>query len=340
MLLRRSVSGDIYAFAPKAPSIFIPEDERGLFLEDLSENLKPFLPKETVCIRYDTFWPSSFEDADNMPRKELLEMRFNFGTKKHLLRKSTSDHFCPNTVLIDLSASPEQMLTRMRQTTRNSIRKSYREGVTFSEKDLSFLPVWHNLYKKTGLRKKFYTEEKDYFEMLLGGARRFGRLFFKPVASPHEDCGKGPPEKQVSSAISKILSSNPSEMPCTAPVPEPTFHILAAEKDGGLLASIILCFCGKTAYYMYSGSDPEYSKYMGGYGLQWEAMLYARKNGCQVYDLVGIPPNGQKNHPMSGLYTFKTGFGGKKVKYAGCWDYPFNQGKYTRFCNSEELRQK
>ena len=189
VLLRRSVSGDIYAFAPKAPSIFIPEDERGLFLEDLSENLKPFLPKETVCIRYDTFWPSSFEDADNMPRKELLEMRFNFGTKKHLLRKSTSDHFCPNTVLIDLSASPEQMLTRMRQTTRNSIRKSYREGVTFSEKDLSFLPVWHNLYKKTGLRKKFYTEEKDYFEMLLGGARRFGRLFFKPVASPHEDCG-------------------------------------------------------------------------------------------------------------------------------------------------------
>ena len=54
---------------------------------------------------------------------------------------------------------------------------------------------------------------------------------------------------------------------------------------------------------------------MLGYGLQWEAILKARKSGCTQYDLLGIPPNGNPSHFMNGLYTFKTGFGGDVVRF-------------------------
>lgn len=76
---------------------------------------------------------------------------------------------------------------------------------------------------------------------------------------------------------------------------------------------------------------------MAGYGLQWEAMLKAKRLGCSSYDLLGIPPNGKSSHFMNGLYTFKTGFGGTVVRFCGCWDFPFDMQKYTTLVNSEEL---
>lgn len=322
ILIRKAINGDFYAYAPKAPSIFICEENRGQFLEELAESLKPFLPTNTVCIRFDTLWKSPFGyNNEDVPRPEIFEMRMNWGTENHNLRKSVKDHFCPNTVIIDLRSTPEQLLTHMRQTTRNSIRKSYRHGVVFSEKDISFLPTWHALYKDTGNRKGFFTEDLDYFKKLLGNEHLLGRIFFKQVASPHEDSGKGPP----------------LAMPMTAPAPRPSFHILVAEKDDKLLSGMILAFCEKTAYYLYSGSDPLLNKLMAGYGLQWEAMLAARKAGCIYYDLLGIPPNNDKSHPMNGLYTFKTGFGGYPVSFLGCWDYPYDKERYSSLRNAEML---
>ena len=76
---------------------------------------------------------------------------------------------------------------------------------------------------------------------------------------------------------------------------------------------------------------------MLGYGLQWEAILKARKSGCTQYDLLGIPPNGNPSHSMNGLYTFKTGFGGDVVRFSGCWDYIYNEEQYPIFANSQEF---
>lgn len=345
ILLRKSTCG-MYAYAPKAPSVVIPESHYGLLLEQLSEELKNHLPKEIVCIRYDTIWKSPYgnaaKDSLEIPRNNIRELRMNFGTEFHKLKKAKRDHFCPDTVIINPQKTPEQLLKNMRQTTKNCIRKSYKEEVIFSEKSLDFLPVWHKLYKETGKRKQFYTEELEYFKKLTGKAegeaKKCGRIFFKQVASPHEDCGKGPPVFNKTKK-SSIMSANPESMPVFAPVPKPTFHILTAEKKSKLLTGMILGICGKSAYYMYSGSEPEYNNFMAGYGLQWEAILKARSAGCTRYDLLGIPPTGNPSHFMNGLYTFKTGFGGSAERYCGCWDYPLIENQYDYFSNAEEFQE-
>ena len=59
VLLRKSPGG-IYAYAPKAPSVKVSESEYGIVLEQLALSVKPFLPEETVCIRFDTQWKSLY----------------------------------------------------------------------------------------------------------------------------------------------------------------------------------------------------------------------------------------------------------------------------------------
>ena len=55
--------------------------------------------------------------------------------------------------------------------------------------------------------------------------------------------------------------------------------------------------------------------------LQWTAILDAKEYGCQIYDMYGMPPDGDsENHPMHGLYMFKANFGGKIIHRSGSWD--------------------
>jgi lipid II:glycine glycyltransferase (peptidoglycan interpeptide bridge formation enzyme) len=49
-------------------------------------------------------------------------------------------------------------------------------------------------------------------------------------------------------------------------------------------------------------------------------MLAAAEAGCRDYDLWGIPPAPDPSHPWFGLWQFKTGFGGRRVDYAGAWE--------------------
>jgi lipid II:glycine glycyltransferase (peptidoglycan interpeptide bridge formation enzyme) len=79
---------------------------------------------------------------------------------------------------------------------------------------------------------------------------------------------------------------------------------------------------------------------MATYALQWRAMQEAKAFGCTQYDLFGIPPNENPDHPMSGLYRFKTGFGGRIVHRSGSWDYPCKPVLCALFSGAEQLRKK
>ncbi len=310
VLLRRLSSKNVYAYVPRGPFVHIGEEDYGILLEKLSISLKPLLPQNCICIRYDLPWRSPFSHGSAYtfpPRNEIREIRMNYGTEHGLLRKASLDYLCPDTVLINLELTPEKLLMKMRQTTRNSIRKSYKMDVDFFIRDTSCLKLWHSLYAGTAERKGFFYEELPYFDTLFKTA---DNVF-------HDDSGKRPP--------------------LTAPVPDPEFFILTAEKNGILLSGLILGICGKTSYYMYAGSSLEYRDCMPNYGLQWEAMLFSRSKGCTRYDLMGIPVNNNADHSMSGLYIFKTGFGGDPVRFCGTWDFPYNESAYEWLRNQDYL---
>ncbi len=93
-----------------------------------------------------------------------------------------------------------------------------------------------------------------------------------------------------------------------------------ARYEGQLLAGNIVLQHATTATYLYGASSNEHRNLMAPYALQWAAMCEARDQGATEYDLFGIPPTDDENHPMHGLYRFKTGFGGRIVHRLGAWD--------------------
>ncbi|MGH7775998.1 MAG: lipid II:glycine glycyltransferase FemX [Candidatus Dormibacterales bacterium] len=100
----------------------------------------------------------------------------------------------------------------------------------------------------------------------------------------------------------------------------PWCRTYVARVQGEPVAAILVARHDGRAYYLFGGSDGRHREAMPAYALQFEAMAAAADAGCRDYDLWGVPPEPDPSHPWFGLWQFKTGFGGRALKYAGCWD--------------------
>lgn len=116
--------------------------------------------------------------------------------------------------------------------------------------------------------------------------------------------------------------------------------LLIAEREGESLAALFLSLSDDRASYLYGASSSMGREHMPTYALQMAAMMEAKKNGAKEYDMFGVAPEGEENHPLSGLSHFKLGFGGKRVKRMGCWDYPLKKEEAERFFLEERGWQK
>jgi lipid II:glycine glycyltransferase (peptidoglycan interpeptide bridge formation enzyme) len=104
------------------------------------------------------------------------------------------------------------------------------------------------------------------------------------------------------------------------------------------IAAIITLFHEGRATYLYGASSGEHRNLMPAYALQWRAIEAAKAAGCADYDFFGIPPDDSPDHPMAGLYLFKTGFGGDIVHRVGSIDYPVAPLAYSAFRFAEKAR--
>jgi lipid II:glycine glycyltransferase (peptidoglycan interpeptide bridge formation enzyme) len=112
-----------------------------------------------------------------------------------------------------------------------------------------------------------------------------------------------------------------------------------ADYEGRPLAAAIVLFRKNTATYLYGASSNEDRNVMAPYAVQWEAMKEAKARGCVEYDLFGIPPSADPNHPMAGLYRFKTSFGGRIIRRSGSWDFAYRRLARQVFSAAEALRK-
>jgi lipid II:glycine glycyltransferase (peptidoglycan interpeptide bridge formation enzyme) len=118
----------------------------------------------------------------------------------------------------------------------------------------------------------------------------------------------------------------------------PDLRIWTARHEGDAIAAIITIFWGGQAVYLYGASSNEKRNLMPAYALQWAAIRAAKAAGCGEYDFYGIPPTAAPDHPMAGLYRFKTGFGGRIIHRPGSWDFPLRPMAYSAFRKAEALR--
>ena len=101
-----------------------------------------------------------------------------------------------------------------------------------------------------------------------------------------------------------------------------------ARYQGNVVAtSIHMHLFGETSYH-HGASTQKFGNIPASYLLQWMAIKDALKRGDRIYNFWGIAPEGTKNHPFSGVTTFKTGFGGNLLKLEHCMDIPLSNRYY------------
>jgi lipid II:glycine glycyltransferase (peptidoglycan interpeptide bridge formation enzyme) len=105
-------------------------------------------------------------------------------------------------------------------------------------------------------------------------------------------------------------------------------RLLLADVDGEPVAGLIVFRFARTAWYMYGASTSRHRRLMPNHLLQWEAMRWAKEQGCTTYDWWGAPDDLDESDPMWGVYRFKAGFGGEFVSHVGAWDFPVSRPLY------------
>ena len=88
--------------------------------------------------------------------------------------------------------------------------------------------------------------------------------------------------------------------------------LFAQSADGEPLASLFLVRAGSRVVEPYGGMNQAGADTRANYLLKWEAIRTSREQGATSYDLWGLA--------TGGIAHFKTGFGGREVRYIGAWD--------------------
>ncbi|MEW5938830.1 MAG: peptidoglycan bridge formation glycyltransferase FemA/FemB family protein [Chloroflexota bacterium] len=207
-----------------------------------------------------------------------------------------------NTVTIDLTASEEDILARMKQKTRYNVRLAEKKGVTVRSGMTDDLPMLYKMYAETSVRDGFVIRDENYYRMVWA-------TFMQ----------------------TKVGKFEGSQVPTFKPANLPTCEPLIAEVDHEPVAGLFLFMFANRAYYVYGMSRDAHREKMPTYLLQWEAMKRAKAAGCTVYDLWGAPETFEESDSMWGVYRFKEGLGGRVVRTLGAWDYAPNKFWYKMY---------
>jgi peptidoglycan pentaglycine glycine transferase (the first glycine) len=103
--------------------------------------------------------------------------------------------------------------------------------------------------------------------------------------------------------------------------PRNQVRLFLAEYQDHLLAGIFVGLMAKQAIYLYGASSNENRQLMPNYLLQWEAIRWAKREGATSYDFWGIPATDNESEPMAGVYRFKSGWGGKVIRFLGNYEH-------------------
>ncbi|MEW6031640.1 MAG: peptidoglycan bridge formation glycyltransferase FemA/FemB family protein [Bacillota bacterium] len=112
-------------------------------------------------------------------------------------------------------------------------------------------------------------------------------------------------------------------------------RLFLAEHEGETLAGTIAFILGDKAWYVYGASSNTRREVMPNYLLQWTMILWAKENGCRMYDFRGVSGNLDPSDPLYGLYRFKKGFGAEFTEFIGEFDLVLRPAWYLLYTYGE-----
>lgn len=111
----------------------------------------------------------------------------------------------------------------------------------------------------------------------------------------------------------------------TREVTRPLWHTFAPQHakvvlgklNGQVVAGILLLYFNKTAYYWMAAATKKGKKHFAPTFLVWEAIKYAKQQGCTLFDFEGVYDERfpKRARDWRGFSKFKEGFGGTSIYY-------------------------
>jgi len=99
--------------------------------------------------------------------------------------------------------------------------------------------------------------------------------------------------------------------------------VVLAELEGEPLAAGLFVAFGDRVDYLYGGSTRARREVMAPYAMHWAAIRYGLEAGYRYYDLWGVPRVLSPESHAYGIYRFKEGFGGVRVRFPA-YDRPLS----------------
>lgn len=292
-------------YVPMLPNIMeenVNEVKNDFYSEILTSITKTFYAKHKfIFIRFDMnlcFIVDNKEGeashTDEAKRPKIIFKKAN----GFYVAKSKTDIQPPDTVILDLTLSEDELLSQFKSKWRYNIRLSQKKGCVIKMLNMKEalddgIELFYKLYKTTSERDGIAIHSKNYYKSLFTLSRKH---------------------------------------------PNVSVRLYVAFYNEEPLSAIITMFYKDEATYLYGASSNEHRNLMATYLLQWQAIKDAKEYGCKVYDFYGIPPTDEPSHPMAGLYRFKTGFGGKIVHRIGSIDVFRSKILYTLYSWLENIR--
>ncbi|MEA3341243.1 MAG: peptidoglycan bridge formation glycyltransferase FemA/FemB family protein [Chloroflexota bacterium] len=119
--------------------------------------------------------------------------------------------------------------------------------------------------------------------------------------------------------------------------PQGRARLLLAEVEGEAAAAVMAFALPPRSWYFYGASGNAHREKMPTYLLQWEAMRWAKSQGCATYDMYGVPDEDveeleakftKRRDGLWPIYRFKRGFGGRLTRSVGAWDRVYAPLRY------------
>lgn len=302
ILLRQVGGGNTIAYSPFGPENLPDSDRRGEYLATLSAELKAFWGPSCIFIRWDLPWISPYAEEED----SFDEEGFWRGPPETRLRELRMNWGVAD---VGLRKAPTDILP---PDTITLDLRGEEEGILGRMRSKTRYNI--GLSNRRGVRvREGGVKDLDTWQKLYNQtARRNGILAHGPRY------------------FESLLSMGRSDAEA---------KLLIAEKNDKPLAAMFLSSSADRATYLYGASSGEERSLMAPYALQWEAIRQARKNGCTSYDLFGIAPRPDPEHPLYGLFRFKSGFGGTLIHRQGAWDFPYDQQAYSMYLAGESSAQ-
>lgn len=246
----------------------------------------------------------------NPPYQDLgfsLE-KLRFHEPEILLRQREPER----TILVDLRKSEEELLANMHEKARYNIRLAERKGVKVkvATSDQAAFEKFLGLLEETAKRDGITSWPRERFW-------KFREKFMLFPSSP----GARPPDGQVGRKTFRQERSNQGQ----SAEFQPTAELLIGELEGKVLGAVIIMLFGDSATYLYAASSGEDRTSNAPSLVLWEAIRLAKARGMKWYDMWGVAPPDQPEHPWAGITRFKSryvkfGVTGKELFYSGTKD--------------------